>query len=120
MRKLNMKFLGDMTKSTGGVSAAYLYEELMAQAVVDATARDQKLSLFDIALQIGVGWAPFVLASYQGGGPFWASFAGGCMFNRIDNLRYALGGKPITHTGPALPGESMADVQARLLGTTTG
>lgn len=114
MRKLDLNFLADMTKTTGAVSAAYLYEEIASNAVVDATARDGKFSLFDIALQMGVGWLPFVLASMNGGGPFWASFAGAVAFNRIDNIVYALGGRPLTHTGVALPGETMAEVTARV------
>lgn len=114
MNKLNLRFLGDFAKTTGACGAAYLYEEIAAGAVVDATARDGRYSPFDIVLQLGVGWLPFIVASYNQGGPFWASFAGAVAFNRIDNLVYGLGGKPLTHTGPAFPGESMADVQRRL------
>jgi len=114
MRKLNMKFAADMAKTGGGASLAYLYEEIAGQAVVEATAKDGRLSLFDIALQLAIGWGPFVLASQQGGGPFWASWAGAIAFNRIDNMVYALGGRPVTHTGPAFPGESLAEARSRL------
>lgn len=112
-RKLNMAFAADFAKIGGASALSYLYEEIAGQAVVDATAGDGRFSPFDIALQLMVGWGPFVLASYQGG-PFWAAFAGATAFNRIDNIVYALGGRSITHVGPGLPGETLEQTRARI------
>lgn len=112
-RKLNMAFLKDMGKLGGGTFAAFMYEEIAGAAVVDATARDGRFSPFDIALQLAVGWGPFVLASYQGG-PFWTAFAGATAYNRVDNLVVALGGRASTVFGPIAPGETQAQTQARL------
>lgn len=115
MRKMNMAFLADMGKVGAGTAAAFLYEEIAGSAVVDATARDGHFSPFDVALQLLVGWGPFVLASTQGG-PFWTSFAGATAYNRVDNIVVALGGKARTPLGVIAPGETMSQAQARLGG----
>lgn len=112
-RKLNMAFMKDMGKVGAGTFAAYLYEEIAGAAVVEATARDGRFSPFDVALQLMVGWGPFVLASTQGGA-FWNSFAGATAYNRVDNIVVALGGRANTPLGVIAPGETMSQAQARL------
>lgn len=114
-RKMNMAFLKDMGKVGAGTAAAFLYEEIAGSAVVDATARDGKFSPFDVALQLLVGWGPFVLASTQGGA-FWTAFAGATAYNRVDNIVVALGGRARTPLGVIVPGETMNQAHARLGG----
>jgi len=111
--RLNMKFAADMAKTSGGAGAAYLYEEIASQAVVEATSQDGRLSLFDIALQLVVGWGPFVVASHLGG-PFWGSFAGAIAYNRVDNLAVMAGQRAQTPMGYVRRGETLAEARARL------
>lgn len=118
MRKLNMKFAKDLGASGGAAGLAFLYEEIAGAAVVNATGRDGKISPFDFALQILVGWGPIVLAAHQSakGSHFWTSFGGAVMFNRIDNLAIALGQPALTHMGAVLPGETIVQAQRRIAG----
>lgn len=80
----------DAGKAGGGALAAVAYENLIAQGVVEATTRDAHLSPLDFLLVMTVGWGPMLGAAYMGG-PFWASFAGGITYNRIDNIVKAMG-----------------------------
>lgn len=119
MRRLNTSYLKDYGASVGASSLAYLYEEIAGAAVVNATAQDGKLSAFDIALQILVGWGPIALAAHQSaqgrGSYFWNSFGGAVMFNRIDNLAVNVFGQPaLTPYGAILPGETLAQARIRL------
>lgn len=114
-RRLNMAFARDMATSAGASFGAYLYEEIAGSAVVEATAQDGRFSPFDIALQLAVGWGPFILAAHQGG-HFWASFAGAIAFNRVDNVVVALGGRAATPVGLIRRGETMTEAESRMRG----
>lgn len=84
--KLNL--LG-LSKAVSGAGVAYMYEEMAAKAVVQATTLDGRISPFDWTLQMLVGWAPFVIASMNPG-PFTSSMAGGIAYHRVENLVNAL------------------------------
>ena len=119
MRKLNKSYLKNYGKAAGAASLAFLYEEIAGAAVVKATAQDNKISPFDVGMQLFVGWGPIALAAHQmatrpGGSYFWSSFGGAMMFNRIDNLGVALGMPALTPFGAVMPGETLAQAQIRL------
>lgn len=112
MKKLNMAFVKDLGKHAGGSAAAFLYEEIMGDAVVRATAADRRFSPFDIVLQAAVGIGPLVVSGHLAG-PFWASFAGAIMYNRIDNVAIMLGQRAQTPMGAVMPGETLQEALAR-------
>lgn len=118
MKKLNLGFVQDLALMGTGAGAAYLYDELMADAVVKVTMQDNELSVSDVVLQMLVGWGPFVAASALGGttSAFWSSFAGAVAFNRIDALAVTLFGQAAqSPVGPVQRGETL-DKAARRLG----
>lgn len=118
-RKLNLDFLMDVSKHGSGAALAFLYEEIAGAAVVNATAQDNKISPFDFAMQMLVGWGPLVFAAYYPG-QFTASFAGATIFNRIDNLAVTgFGARAQSPMGPIMKGETLLQAQARM-GAVTG
>ena len=115
MRKLNMAFLKDMGSVTGAAGAAMLWDEIAGAAVIDATARDGKITLMDMLLQMAVGWGPLVFAATRPtGNYFWPAFGGAIALNRIDNIMIALGQPALTPLGPIRPGETLKAASARI------
>ncbi len=115
MRKLNTAFLKDMGLATGAAGAAMLWDEIAGAAVIDATARDGKVSPMDMLLQMVIGWGPLAFAATRPpGNYFWPAFGGAIAFNRIDNLMIALGQPALTPLGPIRPGETLETARARI------
>lgn len=113
MRKLNLSYFKGLGAVGAGSGLAFLYEEIAGAAVVDATARDNKMSGFDVLLQIVTGVGPLAVAGHFGGS-FWAGFAGAMIHNRIDNVATVLGARALSPMGVVRKGETMAEAVARL------
>lgn len=90
-RKLNFNFVKRMGMAGAAVTAAYVYEEYVADVVVEATSGPNKTPI-GYVVQAAAGWGPLVLAAHlnQQNRALWAVFAGGLLYNRIGNLHRAL------------------------------
>lgn len=115
-RRLNLRFAKDMGAIGAAAGLAMLYEQIAGKAVVDATARDGRISPFDFALQMATGWAPLILAATQShkAAMFWPAFAGAVMCDRVDHIMIAFGQKALTPYGPIQAGETLEMARRRL------
>lgn len=111
-RKLNLSFAKDLAKSAGAAAAAVVYEEVLANALVNHTGADGKTTFVEGAIQVVAGWGPIFAAGYAGG-PVAAAYAGATLYNRLDNLAVILGLPATTVFGHVSRGQTIDQADAR-------